>query len=330
MSKKLFIGVDTSNYTTSAALCDEAGQVLCNAKLLLPVAEGERGLRQSDAVFHHVRNLPQVMEQLRRAVEEAKAAEPCEIAAIGVSAYPRDAEGSYMPCFLSGIAAAETAGAALSVPVYSFSHQAGHVMAAIHSADAMHLIDGHFAAFHVSGGTTEVLEIKPHEGHVFDVTVLGGTEDINAGQAIDRAGVYMGLRFPAGAEMERLAEAYTGKIPRHKISVHGMTCNLSGVENKARQMYDTTGDRQATSAFVLDFVGRTLCGLRDGVRQHLGDLPIVYAGGVMSCQRLRRMLADGNAHFAQPAFSADNAAGTALLARHTYLKTEMNHVGNCE
>ena len=207
MRKKLFIGIDTSNYTTSAALCDAAGQVLCNAKLLLPVAEGERGLRQSDAVFHHVRNLPQVMKQLRRAVEEAKAAEPCEIAAIGVSAYPRDAEGSYMPCFLSGIAAAETAGAALGVPVYSFSHQAGHVMAAIHSADAMHLIDGHFAAFHVSGGTTEVLEVKPHEGHVFDVTVLGGTEDINAGQAIDRAGVYMGLRFPAGAEMERLAEA---------------------------------------------------------------------------------------------------------------------------
>lgn len=330
MSKRLFIGIDTSNYTTSAALCDEAGRVLCNAKLLLPVAEGERGLRQSDAVFHHVRNLPIVMEQLRRAVEEAKAAAPCEIAAIGVSAYPRDAEGSYMPCFLSGMAAAETAGAALGVPVYPFSHQAGHVMAAIHSADAMHLMGTHFAAFHVSGGTTEVLDVKPHEGHVFDVSILGGTADINAGQAIDRAGVYMGLRFPAGAEMERLAESFSGKIPKHKLSVCGMRCNLSGVENKARQMFDATGDRAATSAFVLDFVGRTLCGLRDGVRESFGELPIVYAGGVMSCQRIRRMLSDAHAHFAQPAFSADNAAGTALLARHTYMKTEMNHVGDPE
>ena len=328
MSKRLFAGIDTSNYTTSAALCDEAGNVLCNAKQLLPVAEGERGLRQSDAVFHHVRNLPTVVSQLRRAVADAKEKEPCEIVAIGVSAYPRDAEGSYMPCFLSGMAAAETAGAMLGVPVLPFSHQAGHVMAALHSADAMHLIGKPFAAFHVSGGTTEVLYVEPHGEHVFHVTKLGGTKDITAGQAIDRAGVYMGLRFPAGAEMERLAETYTGKVQRAKVSVSGLTCNLSGVENKARQMYDTTGDAAMTSAFVLDFVGRTLCGLRDHLRETHGDLPIVYAGGVMRCQRIRHMLAEEGAYFAQPRFSSDNAAGTALLARHTYLQSERDHVGD--
>lgn len=330
MSKRLFVGIDTSNYTTSAALCDEVGNVLCNAKLLLPVAEGERGLRQSDAVFHHVRNLPIVMESLRRAVEDAKASEPCEIVSIGVSAYPRDAEGSYMPCFLSGMAAAETAGAMLGVPVNFFSHQAGHVMAAIHSAGAEHLIGQNFAAFHVSGGTTEVLYVQPHPDHVFDVTILGGTNDINAGQAIDRAGVYMGLGFPAGAEMERLAETYTGKIQKAKISVSGMTCNLSGLENKARQMFDATGDRAMTSAFVLDFVGRTLCGLRNGVREAYGDLPIVYAGGVMSCRRIRQMLAEEGAYFAQPQFSSDNAAGTALLARYTFMKSERAYVGDSE
>ena len=328
MSKRLFVGIDTSNYTTSAALCDESGRVLCNAKMLLPVAEGERGLRQSDAVFHHVRNLPAVMEQLRRAVTEA--GEDSTIAAIGVSARPRDAEGSYMPCFLSGMAAAETAGAMLGVPVLTFSHQAGHIMAAIYSAGAEDLIGRHFAAFHVSGGTTEVLDVKPHGDHVFDVSLLGGSSDINAGQAIDRAGVYMGLRFPAGAEMERLAETYAGKLPKAKVSVGGMTCNLSGVENKARQLFDQTGDPAMTSAFVLDFVGRTLCGLRDGVREVQGDLPIVYAGGVMSCQRIRHMLAEEGAYFAQPQFSSDNAAGTALLARYTYLKSEREHVGDSE
>lgn len=328
MKKRLFVGIDTSNYTTSAALCDEAGNVLCNAKLLLPVAEGERGLRQSDAVFHHVRNLPTVMAQLRQAV--ADAGEDGEIVAIGVSARPRDAEGSYMPCFLSGMAAAETAGAMLGVPVLTFSHQAGHIMAALYSANATHLIGRHFAAFHVSGGTTEVLEVHPHGEHVFDVTLLGGTGDINAGQAIDRAGVYMGLRFPTGAEMERLAQTYTGKLPQMRVSVQGMTCNLSGVENKARQMFDKEGDAAMTSAFVLDFVGRTLCGLRDGVREVLGDLPIVYAGGVMSCLRIRRMLAEEGACFAQPQFSSDNAAGTALLARYTYMKTEREYVGDPE
>ena len=328
MKKRLFVGIDTSNYTTSAALCDEAGNVLCNAKLLLPVAEGERGLRQSDAVFHHVRNLPTVVEQLRQTVAEI--GEDGEIVAIGVSARPRDAEGSYMPCFLSGVAAAETAGAVLGVPVLTFSHQAGHIMAALYSANATHLIGQHFAAFHVSGGTTEVLEVNPHVEHVFGVTLLGGTNDINAGQAIDRAGVYMGLRFPAGAEMERRAETYAGKLPQAKVAVRGMTCNLSGVENKARQMFDKTGDTAMTSAFVLDFVGRTLCGLRDGVREALGDLPIVYAGGVMSCRAIRQMLAEEGAYFAQPQFSSDNAAGTALLARYTYLKSEREYVGDSE
>lgn len=322
--KKCVVAFDTSNYTTSIAVCDIDGRVVSNLKAPLQVKSGERGLRQSDAVFAHTKNLPELCRRLSTALVGY------EPIAVGVSSTPRRAEGSYMPCFLSGMAAAETAGAMLGVPVLTFSHQAGHIMAAIHSAGAEDLIGRHFAAFHVSGGTTEVLDVKPHGEHVFDVTLLGGSSDINAGQAIDRAGVYMGLRFPAGAEMERLAETYAGKLPKAKVSVGGMTCNLSGVENKARQLFDQTGDPAMTSAFVLDFVGRTLCGLRDGVREVQGDLPIVYAGGVMSCQRIRHMLAEEGAYFAQPQFSSDNAAGTALLARYTYLKSEREHVGDSE
>jgi len=319
---RLFIGLDTSNYTTSAAICDETGEVLCNTKLPLPVAEGERGLRQSDAVFSHVRALPEAAASLRKTMQEL-GADSSRIAAIGVSYAPRDAEGSYMPCFLAGISAAETAGALLGVPVLRFSHHAGHIMAALHSAGAQHLIGGEFAAFHVSGGTTDVLLVRPHDEYVFAIDRIGGTEDINAGQAIDRAGVHMGLRFPAGAEMEQLAQAWTKKIPRAKITVRGIACNLSGLENRAVKLYAETGDKSLVSAFVLDFVGRTLCGLRDGMRQAYGDLPVIYAGGVMSCGRLKSMLSEENAYFAQPRFSSDNAAGTALLARHKFLSREV-------
>ncbi len=319
MSGRLFLGIDTSNYTTSAAVADEDGTVLLNHKSPLPVPDGARGLRQSDAVFHHVKNLPEAAAALRGVLD---ALDRRRIAAIGVSAAPRAAEGSYMPCFLAGVAAAETAGAALGVPVLRFSHQAGHVMAALCSADAMHLLGGEFAAFHVSGGTTDVLLVRPSDEAILDVVKIGGTRDINAGQAIDRAGVYMGLQFPAGAEMERLAAAYTGALPRAAISVDGLECNLSGLENRARQLYDETGDRAAVSAFVLDFVARTLCALRGGVRERFGPIPILYAGGVMSCRRLADALAEPGAYFARPAFSSDNAAGAALLARARVLRGE--------
>ena len=124
--------------------------------------------------------------------------------------------------------------------------------------------------------------------------------------------------------MERLAATVTKKVPRAAVSVQGMECNLSGLENKADALYRETGDAALVSAFVLNFVGRTLRGLRDGVRTSYGAMPILFAGGVMSCGRLKEMLADDAAYFAQPAFSSDNAAGTALLARYKFLRKEKN------
>ena len=321
MSQKLFVGIDTSNYTTSAALCTADGEVVQNIKIPLPVAQGARGLRQSDAVFHHVRQLPDAAGKLRMALSGMDGA--YEIAAIGVSSRPRDAEDSYMPCFLAGVSAAETAGALLGVPVFHFSHQAGHVMAAVCSAGMETLIGGDFAAFHVSGGTTDVLLVRPHSEFVFAVEKIGGTLDINAGQSIDRAGVYMGLSFPAGAEMERLAAEYSGKVPAAHVSVHGMHCNLSGLENKAVRLYDESHNASLVSAFVLDSVAQTLVQMRNNLRKEYGEIPIVYAGGVMSCRRIANLLSDGWGYFAQPCFSSDNAAGAALLARYKYLHTEM-------
>ncbi|MBR2722173.1 MAG: peptidase M22 [Clostridia bacterium] len=317
MKRPVFVGIDTSNYTTSVAVSTIGGEVLANLKQLLPVEGGACGLRQSDAVFAHVKNLPILMDSLKEVLTD------CEVRAVGVSSAPRSQEGSYMPCFLSGVAAASTMAAGLGVPLYSFSHQEGHVMAALYSARAaQRLMEAPFAAFHVSGGTTDVLLVTPHAVG-FSISQVGGTKDINAGQAIDRAGVMMGLQFPCGKELEALATSYQGTLPTPRICVKDGFCNLSGLQNLSEKLWEQTGDRCAVSAFVLSFVGKTLEAMtRDLDRAHPG-LPIVYAGGVMGNALLQALLGKRpDTYFADPAFSSDNAAGIALLCRRQYLHSE--------
>ena len=230
MREPCFVGIDTSNYTTSLAFCKHGGEIAANLKCPLPVKEGERGLRQSDAVFLHTKNLPTLFEMAKGYFEMY------EPLAIGVSARPRTTEGSYMPCFLSGVASAKALASALGVPCYEFSHQNGHIMAALVSSGADSVLFGkEFAAFHVSGGTTEVLLVHPN-GNDFLCDIIGGTADINAGQAIDRVGVALGLTFPCGAALERRALSYEGKIPSRRVCVKDGFCNLSGLENMALDM----------------------------------------------------------------------------------------------
>ena len=310
-----FVGIDTSNYTTSAAICTKDGEVVANLKLPLPVKAGECGLRQSDAVFAHVKNMPTLMQSLSKELQGMKPI------AIGVSEAPRPQEGSYMPCFLSGIAAAESFAAAASIPLLRTSHQEGHIMAAIYSAGAMHLLGtDRFAAFHVSGGTTEVLLATPHASG-FDIDLFAATADINAGQAIDRIGVMLGLDFPCGKELEKLAEKNTKKIPKSRISVKNGYCNLSGLENMATKLWQESSDAALVSAFTLQFIGDTLVAMTNELDARIPSLSIVYAGGVMSNRYLQARLSEReNTYFAEPQFSADNAAGISLLCRKQYLK----------
>ena len=315
--KQLFLGIDTSNYTTSAALADLDGNILLNLKRMLPVKEGERGLRQSDALFAHTKNLPLIMQELKAFLDNM--GEDAKIVAVGCSATPRDAEGSYMPCFLAGVSAAETAGAVLSCPLYRSSHQNGHVMAALYSSGKTELLSmrAPFAAFHVSGGTTELLLVTPNEIG-FDIRQIGGSADMNAGQAIDRTGVMMGLHFPCGREMEAISAGQPYK--KGKISVNGLECNLSGLENLAKKLYGETRDCAVVSAFCFDFIADTLKKMTENLRETYPDIPVIFAGGVMSNKRIAARLAPlGNVYFSAPEFSADNAAGTALLCRNQYI-----------
>lgn len=323
--KRLFIGIDTSNYTTSVSACTYDGRIIANIKKLLSVDVGERGLRQSDALFQHTKNLPEVMEQLENVISHEYP--DCKICAVGYSAYPRDCEGSYMPCFLAGQAAAYSMYAAAECRIFKFSHQAGHIAAALYSsekeAEIITLADrcgNSFAAFHVSGGTTEILLVTFTQKGM-SIEKIGGTKDINAGQAIDRAGVMLGLKFPCGREMEQLCSYNTTYQRKIKVCVNGLYCNLSGLENQATQLYSEYRDKGAVCEYVFDFVGQTLYKLTENLREVYPGIPVLYAGGVMSNGHIKGLLSNmDGVYFAKPEFSSDNAAGIALLCRRAYLK----------
>ncbi len=316
------LGLDTSNYTTSAALFkDVNGEKMCcaNIKIMLPVAMGERGLRQSDAVFAHTKNMPEVLDRLK----ELTAGE--HIDAVGYSYAPRDVKGSYMPCFLVGKSVAHAVSAVTGAAIYPFSHQAGHISAALYSAGRADLMESlsEFAAFHVSGGTTDILTVKsePHDDIPLKITRIGGTLDINAGQLIDRVGVMMGLRFPCGAELEALAGAYDGKRDKMKLTLDGLFASISGAENKARELYQKTGDAPRTAAFTIGVVSDMLTMMTRSLMELFPKYPIIYAGGVMSCGIIKNRLSDmGDVYFAKPELSSDNAVGVSQLAYYAHMR----------
>lgn len=307
-----FIGFDTSNYTTSIAVLDGENRVIANLKQPLAVAGGEHGLRQSDAVFQHVKNLPDLADRLASILDGRTAL------AVGVSARPRDRDGSYMPCFLSGIAAASAAAAVAGIPLYRFSHQAGHLMAAVVSTRRFDLPDRPFYAYHVSGGTTELLAVSGTPNG-FDSEIVGGTRDLNAGQVIDRIGVSLGVPFPSGPGLEKLALSYTGKIPRRKPAVSDGFVNLSGLENLALDLYRDTNDPALVAAFVFAHLSDAILEMTGQVYARHGERELLCAGGVMSSTILRRAISERfPASFAEPALSSDNAVGIAALAARAW------------
>lgn len=306
-----FLGIDTSNYTTSAALFDSEANTIIQSKKLLPVKAGELGLRQSDAVFAHVKQLGDMVQNVFDEYRE-------EITAIGVSTRPRDIDGSYMPCFLVGEMAASCLGAALKVPVLPFAHQQGHVAAALYSAGRLDLFRERFIAFHLSGGTTEALLVEPSAERIIRCTKIGGSMDLKAGQAVDRIGVMLGLPFPAGKYLEELALKSDRKF-KIKPVMKGTECCLSGIENKCRKMLENGEKSEDIALFCLKSVEAALCGMTDATLSEYGKLPLVYAGGVMSNCIIRNTIENKyGGIFAKPEFSSDNAAGIAVLAAEAY------------
>ena len=277
------IGFDTSNYTTSIAAFDGSEGVNCSQ--LLPVKQGQLGLRQSDALFAHVKSLPELSGRLFSNV----AAE--SIAAVAVSTRPRAVEGSYMPCFLAGVAQAKLLSDALHVPLFEVSHQQGHVAAALWSAGRMDLMDVPHLAWHLSGGTT----------------------DISAGQLIDRTGQLLELPFPSGKHLDALSKGATDKTV-FKVKCPGLEFSLSGVQNKVEQYHRDHGDPAETAAYALRCVANAVITATRNAQKQYPGLEVVFSGGVASNSMLRELTKPLKPVFAVPQYSTDNAMGVAILA----------------
>lgn len=305
-----FLGIDTSNYTTSLSLFSAQDGIVGFERKILQVKDGEVGLRQSDAVFQHVQNIPKLMGSLYEKKD-------VKLDAVGVSVSPRDEIGSYMPCFTVGICVAQSIGAAMQIPVYHFSHQAGHIAAAAFSADRADLLQKEHIAFHVSGGTTEAVFVQPDDEKVIKTELIASSLDLKAGQAVDRVGQMLSLPFPAGKKLEELA-LQSDKKYKIKPFMRDGSPSLSGLENKCRQMLDKGEKFADVAKYCLDYITQALLLMAKNCAEKYPDVPMLFSGGVMSdsivCDALKVHF---DAVFSDPFFSSDNAAGIAYL---TYLK----------
>lgn len=304
--RPLYLGLDTSNYKTSAGLYSPADGSFRACGRLLEVPLGSLGLRQSDALFQHVK-------QLSARVREVCGGLDGEIRAIGFSARPRDLEDSYMPCFLAGQCAAECMGAALGVPVYDFSHQQGHLAAAALSVGRLDLLGAPLLAWHLSGGTTELLLAEPSEERILRASILGGSSDISAGQVIDRVGVDLEMPFPAGPYVEQAAlRSDTEDV--FPVRVQGCTFSFSGVQNQYQARIRAGASTEDVCRFVLRTVARTILkATQNARREH--PLPVLISGGVSACTLVQEVFAkEKDVWFAQKGLGGDNAVGVAVLA----------------
>jgi len=322
---KVVLGVDTSCYTTSAALCALSGaeSLFFQKRRLLTVPQGERGLMQSEALFQHVTRLPQLIEELLGEHPEA------EIAAVCASTRPRAVEDSYMPVFRGGEGVARSVAACLKVPFYQASHQQGHLRAARLFTPLKG--DKPYLGVHLSGGTTEVLKVSG-----LDCGLLGGTRDLHAGQLIDRTGVAMGLPFPAGPHLEKLAAQ--GKAePRMKTAIRQMDCHLSGAETQALAWLESGEmSREDVAAEVFSCIARTVSRVLLNACEETGLHLALLGGGVTASSLIREEILRRTAarnrnlkiYFARPELSGDNAVGTAFIGKEYYTE-EFGYERDC-
>ena len=298
------LGIDTSNYTTSIAYFDGESGVNCSR--LLPVKQGELGLRQSDAVFAHIKSLPELSGRLFSHTDIGA------VTAVGVSTRPRAVDGSYMPCFMVGYSHAKMLSDMLHVPLIEVSHQQGHVAASLWSAGHLELMDTPHLAWHLSGGTTELLLVEP-EGKNVKCTKIGGTTDISAGQLIDRTGQLLELPFPSGRHLDALSRE--GQMREtFKVKCPGMEFSLSGVQNKVQQFHEKHQIPAETAAYALRCVAQAVYQATNNARKEYPGLPVVFSGGVASNSMLRQVLKPLDPIFSEPQYSTDNAMGVAVLA----------------
>lgn len=319
---RLFLGVDTSCYTTSVCCVSEEG-IVFERRMMLSVPLGDRGLRQSDGVFQHVRNLPPLIAALLSDIDRTA------VCAVAVSAKPTADEDSYMPVFLAGKLAAVSVADALGVPLLETTHQAGHIRAAMLDNEREIPTDEPFLAMHLSGGTTDLLSVRLENGTVGAIERIGGCSDLHAGQFVDRVGVSLGLPFPSGSALELLARAAKLRQIRLPSSVKGLTCSFSGQESQSQRLIEQGEEPEEVAYAVYDCMARTFSKMLLNAMEQTGCQTALLSGGVSGSELLRELLAGRMKKpllFAGKGRSSDNAIGTALLARDRFMNGEIKRI----
>lgn len=304
--ERICIGIDTSCYTTSLGVVTENKHR--HYKIPLEVKEGACGLRQSEAVFEHIKNLPVLFEEMSREFNICDYGE----CVVSVSSRPRNADGSYMPVFMAGHSFARAIAASVGGKLRCFSHQEGHIMAALYSCGAYSVVDKPFLAVHISGGTTEIVKAVLSENG-FETETVGGTKDLPAGQFIDRIGVLMGMKFPCGSYLDVMAAEFDGE-QKVKTSVDGCFINFSGEETRYRRGFQNGESRERTAYCTMKVIRESIIEAVCNAGEKYGIENVIMAGGVSSSKFIRQGFENmPNVYFAEPELSTDNAMGVCVL-----------------
>lgn len=309
-----FLGIDTSNYKTSIAVVDKLGNAILDERKFLDVKKGERGIRQSEALFQHINNLPTLFDKLADYPELKN-----NIKAVSVSKTPRPLPGSYMPVFNAGYSIAKSLSSVLRIPLYEFSHQEGHIKAVKFHSSIGEI--KRFIAFHFSGGTTEAILIDESQCCNTKYEIIGGSKDISYGQLLDRIGVSLGMRFPCGEAMDELicnsdTEFTIQKVP--KIKVKNGYINLSGIETASQKLVNVS-DKYNLVKSIFTRITESIEEMTKQLANIYGVRDFIYSGGVASSKFIKDNLkSEYNIYFGEPNLSTDNAVGIALLGRMKY------------
>lgn len=318
MKQNVYIGIDTSCYTTSIAVFDEKGHLLAESRKILDVKAGRCGLQQSEMVFQHTRNLPSLAETVLSNCNH-------NVVAIGVSGYPRPLENSYMPAFLAGMGLARSLAALTGAKLEVISHQENHLEAGMWSAKGPQ--KQKFLFLHASGGTTDLLLAEQDVLGRYKITQVGGSIDLHAGQFIDRIGVALGLQFPTGPALEKLAATAENPIDL-PVSVRKLQVSLSGSATAAQRKLASGVDGAALALGVENTLAETFTRmLRNGAAIY-NVKDVLLVGGVSSNSYIRQYVQNKlNKHnikiwIPEAKYSCDNAAGCAAFAWRMNVKDE--------
>lgn len=303
----LILGIDTSCYTTSVAA--KCGDRMFHFKKMLDVKAGECGLRQSEAVFQHMKNLPVLFDELKANIRITD----FQDIRVAVSAKPRSVEGSYMPVFLAGQSFAKVVADVLGAEYLETSHQDGHIMAAIYSCKKYDICEKPFLTYHLSGGTTELLLVKKADNR-FECEIVGGTKDLPAGQFIDRIGVKLGMDFPCGRYLDYSAVNFGGKKPKVKTCVNNTFINFSGEETRYSRLIENGMEPTEAAFCVMKCIAESIRASVIAAKEKFGVKNVLMVGGVSSSKILRSEFSDmPGVYFAESELSTDNAVGVCEI-----------------